>query len=141
MPMQAISGVRADIKTVLEECVKGSDESRLSFPEVVMKLMGAGVERYDADLCRAERTFYMPDGASHVVASMPIQQTPAKDFSGTAVEAAIRAIQAQKIDYKTFCDRIAAAGCVSYLVSLTGRRAIYFGRTGESLVEPFPAAR
>lgn len=33
----------------------------------------------------------------------------------------------------------AAAGFEGYLVSLPGRRAVYFGRTAETHVEHFPA--
>ncbi|TAL80245.1 MAG: DUF1398 domain-containing protein [Beijerinckiaceae bacterium] len=134
-----MSGVEPDVQTVMEDCVRGSDEGRLTFPEVVKRLKEAGVERYTADLCRAEKTFYMPDGASHVVASRQHHRPPAEAFSPAAIDAALRAIQAQKIDYTTFCEQIAAAGCVSYLVSLAGRRAVYSGRTGETFVEPFPA--
>lgn len=133
--------VGRDKQAIMEDCVRGSDEGRLTFPDVVKRLMEAGVERYTADLCRAERTFYMPDGESHVVASEQHHRPSAKAFSPIAIEAALRSIQAQKIDYTTFCDEIAAAGCVSYLVSLVGRRAVYSGRTGETFVEPFPAAK
>ncbi len=34
-----------------------------------------------------------------------------------------------------------AAGCVGYFVQITGRRVIYFGRSGESHVEQFPPAQ
>ena len=66
---------------------------------------------------------------------------PAQAFSAAGVDAAVRAIQAQTISYKEFCDRIVAAGCVDYIVSLVGRRAVYSGRTGENHVEPFPSAK
>lgn len=33
-----------------------------------------------------------------------------------------------------------AAGCAGYLVSLPGRRVVYYGRTGETHVELIPAA-
>jgi uncharacterized protein YbcV (DUF1398 family) len=124
---------------VMRECTKGSDEERLTFPQVVTKLMEAGVERYHADLRRAEKTYYMPDGDSHVIASAPVGAAFAPAFSPDGVAAAIEAIQTGQIGYRAFCERIAAAGCVGYLVSLAGRRAVYFGRTGESHVEPFPA--
>jgi hypothetical protein len=32
------------------------------------------------------------------------------------------------------------AGCVAYMVSLPGRRVVYYGRTGASHVEHFPPA-
>ena len=116
--------MQAEVKDTIEDCAKGSGEGRLTFAELVMKLMGAGVERYHADLCRAGKTSYVPDGKSLVVASAAIHSTLAQAFSAAAVEAAIRAIQAQTIKYAEFCEPIAAAGCVGYIVSLAGRRAV-----------------
>lgn len=131
----------AHVKNVMEECTKGSDDGTLTFPQVVMKLMAAGVERYHTDMCRAEKTYYMPNGNSHVVAAVAASGKPAQAFSAAGVAAAVRAIQGQTIGYMEFCDRIVAAGCVDYIVSLAGRRAVYSGRTGDNYVEPFPAAK
>ena len=61
-------------------------------------------------------------------------------FSATGVEAAVRAVQAGAIPYRTFCERVVAAGCVGYHVSIVGRRVVYYGRTGDSHVEWFPGA-
>jgi uncharacterized protein YbcV (DUF1398 family) len=125
---------------VLQECTDASDQDRITFPEVVMKLAAAGVERYHADLLRGERTYYLPSGESHRLNAVQITEVPAAAFAATGVEAAIRAIQQQKIQYREFCDRIVRAGCVGYMVSLAGRRAIYYGRTGDNYVERFPDA-
>lgn len=125
------------VKDVTEEMTRASDEERITFPEVVTALMGAGVERYHADLARAERTYYMPDGASHCVASHAAPAA-AQAFAGQAVSDAIGAIQAGKIQYREFCARITAAGCVGYDVFITGRRVVYRGRLGDSHVEYFP---
>lgn len=122
------------------ECTAASDAELMTFPEVVGRLAQAGVERYHADLVRAEKTYYLPDGASRVVPAKPAAAAPATAFSAAGVEAAVRAIQAQRIGYGEFCAQIAAAGCVGYTVSLAGRRAVYQGRTGETHVEPFPGA-
>jgi uncharacterized protein YbcV (DUF1398 family) len=132
--------MQADVVEVMRECTEASDHERISFPEVVMKLMQAGVERYHADLLRAEKIYYLPSGESHRVPAAPIQATPAPAFAADGVAAAVRAIQQQKIQYREFCERIARAGCVAYIVSLIGRRAVYYGRTGDSYIEPFPAA-
>lgn len=132
--------MRAKIIEVLRECTEASDEERVTFPEVVIKLMQAGVERYHADLLRAEKVYYLPSGESHRVAAGSIEATPANHFAAAGVEAAVRAIQQRKIQYREFCERIARAGCVGYMVSLAGRRAVYYGRSGESYVEPFPSA-
>jgi uncharacterized protein YbcV (DUF1398 family) len=130
-----------DLEAVLQDCTTGSDEERMTFPQVVSKLMAAGVERYRADLLRHEKTYYMPDGRSHVVSNAVIDGTPAMAFSAPGVDSAVRDIQAGKIAYRDFCHRVMAAGCVDYLVSISGRRAVYFGRSGESHVEMFPGAK
>lgn len=132
--------MQQDMEAVARECTKASDEDRLKFPQVVGLLMEAGVERYHADLTRWEKTYYAEDGRSCVVKAQAGASTPTRTFSADGVEDAICASQAGAITYKEFCERVLAAGCVSYIVSIAGRRAVYFGRTGESHVEPFPQA-
>lgn len=123
------------------ECTTASDEDRMAFPEVVARLLSVGIERYHADLVRGEKTYYLPDGRSRVLPTRQLAAPPAPAFSPTGIEAAVRAIQAGRIGYGSFCAAIAAAGCVGYTVSLAGRRAVYSGRTAESFVEPFPAPK
>lgn len=132
--------MKPEIINIVQECTDASDQERVTFPEVVMKLAQAGVERYHTDLLRAEKVYYLPSGESHRVEAHHVDATPAFEFSADRVEAAIRAIQQQKIQYREFCERIVSAGCVGYMVSLAGRRAVYYGRTGDSYVEPFPNA-
>lgn len=129
------------LKAVVEACTRDSDRESASFPQIVGRLMEAGVERYHTDLVRAEKTYYLPGGETHVVPADPLATKPPSAFVASAVDAAVRAIQQGKLTYKAFCERIAEAGCVGYHVSLAGRRAVYYGRTGETHVEPFPAAR
>jgi uncharacterized protein YbcV (DUF1398 family) len=126
------------LQDVAEACTHGSDNGSLTFPQVLGKLQEAGVERYLADLVRGDKTYYRDDGRSCVVSGKPVGRTPAAAFDAAGVEAAIRASQARSIDYGEFCRRVVDAGCVGYVVSLAGRRAVYFGRTGETHVEPFP---
>ena len=128
------------IKNLVQDCTAASDEERIAFPAAVGMLMQAGVERYHADLLRAEKTYYLPDGESEIVKAARIGTIPAPQFSASEVEAAIRASQSQTIGYNEFCNRIAAAGCVGYFVSLAGRRAVYYGRSGDCHVEHFPLA-
>lgn len=125
---------------MLVECTEGSTNERITFPEVVGKLIAAGVERYTADLTRAEKTYYLPNGENETLKMYDIGKPPAERFSADGVLAAVRAIQQQKIRYRTFCNQIAEAGCVGYMVSLAGKRAVYYGRTGETYVEMFPSA-
>lgn len=124
----------------LETCAAGSLANELSFPEVVGRLIDIGVERYHADYSRQEITYYLPDGDSHVVASPHAAHETAVEFSAAAVESAVRQSQRNEHTYKDFVRKTMAAGCVGYFVQITGRRAIYFGRNGESHVELFPSA-
>lgn len=128
-------------ETALLDCTRGSDAGTMIFPQVIARLAAVNVERYHADLVRAEKTYYLPDGTSRTLACHKLDTPPAVQFSAPGIEATIRAVQAGAIDYKEFCRGIAQAGCVFYLVSLTGRRAVYYGRTGEAHVEMFPPGK
>ena len=127
-----------NVRAVVEECTRASDEGRSNFPDTLAKLRAAGVERYHADLVAAEKVYYAPDGA-HRVPAGPVTQPFAVAFSAAGVEAAVRASQSGAISYRTFCARVADAGCVGYLVSLQGKRVVYYGRTGETHVELIPS--
>jgi uncharacterized protein YbcV (DUF1398 family) len=129
-----------EIIAVMQECSTRSHAGTIAFPDVVRKLTAAGVERYFADLCRGERTYYMPSGESHVDVVGAESEPIAADFTEAGVVAALRAIQRGEILYLEFVRRIQAAGCTSYFVLIAGRRALYFGRKGEVYEELFPAA-
>jgi len=128
----------AQVKAIIHEMTRASDEERITFGEVVGALARAGVERYHADLVVANKTYYLPDDTFEIIPCHAVSR-PARAFSAGGVEAAVRAIQTRRIKYREFCELIAAAGCVGYLVTLTGARAIYYGRDGDEHVERFPA--
>ena len=77
--------MQPDIINVMQECTEASDQGRISFPEVVMKLAQAGVERYHADLVRAEKIYYLPSGESHRVAAAEVETVPAAEFTARGV--------------------------------------------------------
>lgn len=133
--------MEAGIRAVLHECGRASTEERITFPEVVAALAVAGVERYHTDLMRAETTYYFPDGATERVETHPAVLPPAMDFSAEGVESAVRAIQAGTIRYRGFCERVLRAGCAGWMVSIVGRRVVYYGRGGDSHTEWFPGSR
>jgi len=129
--------MEAHVKDVVRAVTEASDEERILFPEVVSALSEVGIERYLADLACATKTYYQPDGPFEIVPCHGVS-LPAKAFSAEAIEAAVRASQSGTIKYREFCERIAAAGCVGYIVTLAGRRAVYYGRAGDSHTEWFP---
>lgn len=122
----------------IQECAQDALSGELTFPQVIGKLAEIGIERYHADYSRQEVTYYFPDGDSLVVASPHAFHTTAAEFSPSAVEEAVRQSQRNEHTYPDFIRKTKAAGCVGYFIQITGRRAIYFGRNGESHVEHFP---
>ena len=131
--------MHSNVREALRECVAGVDEGRLNFTELVTKLAEVGVEGYYADFRRAEKTYYIGKGACYVMQAGSLAVRLAEDFSMEAVKSASKALSAREITYIRFCELLAAAGCVGYFVSLAARRVVYYGRRGESLVEPFEA--
>jgi uncharacterized protein YbcV (DUF1398 family) len=118
-----------------------SQAGQLIFPEVVRRLLGAGVESYFCDLAGAQERFYATDGATHDVPMKLRPDAVAADFSANGVVAAIRGAQADTIRYPEFVRQIAGAGVIAYWAFLTGRKVIYFGRKGEMHVEEFPGQK
>lgn len=124
---------------VLADCIAASIEERLTFPQIVGKLIAAGVERYHTDLIRGENTYYLATGATEVLATGKGPAAAAAEFSAANVESAVRAAQGGQIGYNEFCRRVLAAGCAGWQVSMLGKRVVYYGRTAETHVEVFPA--
>ncbi len=112
----------------------------MTFPQIVGTLMQEGFESYAIDLRRATATYYLPDGDSVELPAHRIDVPVASTFDAPSVQTAIR--EAQQLvpgyTYKGFCRKVAVAGCAGYIVSFSGRRALYIGRTAETHVEHFP---
>jgi uncharacterized protein YbcV (DUF1398 family) len=126
------------IIAVVEDCTRAAFDNRLNFPQILQRLAAAGVESYLADLRRSLCIYYLPDGRSIEVKAHEAGVPVAARFDPEGVNAAVRQSQANAHTYREFCEKVMAAGCCGYLVSLLGRRALYFGRTGETHVEHFP---
>jgi uncharacterized protein YbcV (DUF1398 family) len=127
-------------KQVAQKCLSGAEENSMTFPNIVGTLTQEGFESYAIDYRRSKAIYYRPDGDS---VELPAHQHPvpvAETFDPAAIQAAIR--EAQKLvagyTYEGFCRKVMAAGCAGYIVSFTGRRAVYFGRSAETHVELFP---
>ncbi|HZR61605.1 MAG TPA: DUF1398 family protein [Xanthobacteraceae bacterium] len=121
------------------ECMKLSFADT-PFPQVLQRLVGAGVTAYNADLIKLRNTYYGSGGDAYDEA-LPLRDGPAiaPAFDGAAIAASVKAIQRGEIGYDAFLRRIMGAGCSHYEVFIGGRKAMYFGRDGEFYTEPFPA--
>lgn len=126
---------------VMHEVMAETQAGQLVFPEVVRRLMEAGVESYLCDLASGVETFYTASGETHTE-KMTLPLLPiASEFSADEVKVAIRGAQTDTIRYPEFMKRAAAAGVIAYWAFLSGRKVTYFGRKGESHTELFPGAR
>lgn len=127
-------------KTTAHECLQGAEGNRLSFPEILTRLAEAGFESYAIDYRRQTAIYYQPDGNSVEFKTHASESSVAAAFNAEALVAAIREAQTQApgYTYRGFCVKAMAAGCAGYLVSLSGQRVLYHGRTGETHVEHFP---
>ncbi|MFT0861507.1 DUF1398 domain-containing protein [Ancylobacter sp. G4_0304] len=125
----------------IRRCHDATASGSMDFPQIVAVLAAAGVEGYMVDFRRATQTYYLPDGGSVELPARPVAP-PAAAFDEAAIAAAVREAQ-EKVagySYAGFCAKVSAAGCAGYMVSFSGRRAVYFGRTAQTHVEHFPQA-
>jgi len=127
---------------ILESSIADTFSGRITFGEVIARLLQTGVQRYLADLCAASSRHYSADDLAIDSAWPADWTTPpiADQFDEAAVIAAIRASQARQIIFPQVLERIAAAGVTHYTVHFGGRNAIYTGRHGDFYIEPFPPA-
>jgi uncharacterized protein YbcV (DUF1398 family) len=127
-------------QSVAKTCLEGAESNTMTFPQIVGTLMQEGFESYAIDFRRAMATYYLPDGDSVELPAHKIDVPVASTFDAPPIQAAIK--EAQQLvpgyTYKGFCRKVASAGCAGYIVSFSGRRALYIGRTAETHVEHFP---
>ncbi len=128
--------------SIARRCLDGAIANSMTFPEIVMTLMEAGFESYTVDFRRGVATYFLQSGTSTELRTAHTATAVAPSFDARAIEVAIR--EAQQLvpgyTYDGFCTKAMVAGCVGYMVSFSGRRAVYFGRTGDLHVEHFPSA-
>ena len=127
-------------KSVARTCLEGAEGNTLAFPQIVGTLMQEGFESYAIDFRRGTATYYLPDGDNVELPTHRIDFPVAATFDAVPIQAAIK--EAQQLvpgyTYGGFCKKVATAGCAGYIVSFSGRRALYIGRTAEIHVEHFP---
>ena len=137
----------AKIKAVAEACAEGIANDTMTFPQISLMLAEAGVERMLSDPCRGTTIYYTADGESLELSAPGRKQAVAYAFDAVAIKAVIEEGRNALAEggglvpgysYKSFFPKLAAAGCAGSMISFPGRYTVYFGRTGEAHVEPFP---
>jgi uncharacterized protein YbcV (DUF1398 family) len=128
-----------DQTATAQACHAGATEGRMTFPTILATLAAMDFEGYLVDLRHGTARYFLTGGDSIDCAGPA--ETVDLPFDAPALQSAIRAAQTggPGYTYAGFCHRAAQAGCAGYLVSLPGRRVLYFGRSAETHVEHFPA--
>lgn len=113
-----------------------------SFPQIVGKLIEAGVEFYHVDYLALRKTFYSGEGAVMSL-PIPIEGLPqiAADFDAAALLANILDSQQNGQSWRDFTLRAMNGGVQGYFAFLRGQRITYFGRQGDQHTEWFPGAK
>lgn len=127
-------------KTIAQQCMNAAYDGIMSFPEILGTLIKNGFESYHVDYLRGTSTYYLADGGSVELTTPDHGTTVAQEFVAFSIQASIKEAQ-QNVEgytYKGFCKKVMAAGCAGYIVSLPGKRVLYFGRSAETHVEHFP---
>ena len=132
-----------DWKEIARAILEGAEADTMTFPESVRMLMEGGFDGYAVDFRSATRTYYLPDGRTLELQTVRLSVPVAERFDAVVVKDAIR--EAQQMvpgySYKKFCAKVMGAGCGGYIVSLLGKRVVYYGRTGEIHTEYFPGTK
>ena len=126
------------VQQTIHEVAAETQAGRLIFPEVVRRLLAAGVESYLIDFATGNETFYLTNGGTYVEKMILPLNAIAEDFSKEGIVAAIRGAQADTVRYPEFVRLATAAGVIGYWAFLTGKQVTYFGRQGEQHIEKFP---
>jgi uncharacterized protein YbcV (DUF1398 family) len=135
--------MNAEQKSIAETCLHAAETGSMAFPQIVTTLIEAGFESYSVDFRRGVAVYYLADGEGLELPAPAVRGAVAQSFDAKAIEGAIREAQANApgYTYSGFCTKTRAAGCAGYVVSFLGRRAVYYGRSGETHVEPFPSGK
>jgi len=123
------------------EAAEATHAGTSPFPEIVARLIAAGVEYYHVDYVGRCKQFY--DGAGgRVVTPITLENLPpvAPEFDAPALRAAILDSQQKGQTWPDFSTKAMAAGVQGYFAFLRGKRVTYLGRTGDQHTEWFPGA-
>ena len=126
---------------LIVEAARDTLSGTFPFPEIVGKLIAAGVEYYHVDYVGMRKTFYGPGGDA-VVTPITFEGMPqvGAAFDTVALQAAIVDSQCHGQKFREFSRRAIEVGVQGYFAFLRGKRVTYWGRGGDQHTEWFPGA-
>ena len=132
--------MEAPLKSLAQRCLQAAKTDAMTFPQIVHALSEGGFESYIVDFRRSTAAYVTADGDSISLEGPSTGNAVAPCLDVEALGRAIHEAQtlAPGYTYLGFCEKAKLAGCAGYMVSFSGRRALYFGRDAATYVEPFP---
>lgn len=126
---------------LIVEAARDTLSGAAPFPEIVAKLIAAGVEYYHIDYVGLRKTFYGPNGDA-VMTPITFEGLPqvSAEFDAIALRKAIVDSQQHGQKFRDFSRRAMEAGVQGYFAFLRGKRVTYWGRGGDQHTEWFPGA-
>jgi uncharacterized protein YbcV (DUF1398 family) len=127
-----------DIEIIIE-AVHATQDGSLPLPQILSKLLTAGVEYYHVDYVARRTTFYSATG-NFVSTPIPYENVPpvAAYFNVEKLCAAIFDSQHKGLRHQDFSHQVMQAGVQGYFAFLRGQRVTYWGRGGDHHTEWFP---
>jgi uncharacterized protein YbcV (DUF1398 family) len=128
-----------ELHEVAQAASEGSEANTLTFPEGVKMIAAAGFNGYLVDYRSGTRTYHHSNG--EVFNFQGHVYPPVDAFDAAIVKTAIKEAQLMVpgYTYQGFCRKVTEfGGAAGYLVSIVGKRVLYFGVNGEAHTEYFP---
>ena len=131
--------MKQDTIDIIEQGIQATYKGEMGFLDWVKILLGAGIERYYADLVARQVTYYATDGSVYTAKlPHPTAATSGVIFSEEDIKNGLLANQRGEIIYPGFLSCALKAGVVNYTVFLLGKQAHYIGGKGEIYIQHFP---
>ena len=124
--------------TTVQTVFTKSNTGEIHFGEVIQQLMSVNIESYFVDYRRGETTYYLPNGLSLRLNFDAQLEKISKIFDAEKIKSAIKQAQSGSVMYPEFKTLTYAAGCIGYIVWISGKKIDYLGCNGEVHTEHFP---
>jgi uncharacterized protein YbcV (DUF1398 family) len=124
---------------VAKTSFEGSEGNTLTVPDSVKLIANAGFKSYLVDYRSGTRTYHHSNGETFTFKGP--SYPPVDTFDADAVRTAIKEAQllVPGYTYQGFCRKVTEiGGTAGYLVSVVGKRVLYFGANGDTYTERFP---
>ena len=128
-----------NLKTAIKSVFEASNNGQIHFGQVIERLSADGVISYFVDYRCGRITCYFQSDMAIDIDLEHSEKQIGDAFDHNALKEAIRGAQEGRLEFPEFKVLSQRAGCICYIVWISGRHVTYFGRRGEAHFEYFPS--